>query len=324
MLGRNKIKTIFIIYWILLIYVLAALIWWYIALSHQNQLISTYKQQLLTRDSDKKEMLLRQIEDEKKRKTAQYIGEGSIFFLLIAAGAAFLYRTVKKELKLSIDQQNFMVAVTHELKTPLAVAKLNLETMQRRQLDEAQQNKLIGNTIAETNRMNALCSNLLLNSQMEAGGYQIADETIILQDLVKQTVIEYQRRYPERTFLAENISDQMQLHTDSFLLQMALNNLLDNAVKYTAKETLIRIRPYSSGNKLCLEVKDEGPGIPDAEKNQVFEKYSRLGNTATQRSKGTGLGLYLVKRITKVLNGQIMLTDNQPSGCKFTITLKSN
>src|SRR5690606_10624220 len=100
----------------------------------------------------------------------QYIGEGVIFFLLIAAAAMFIYRAVSRQFKQSREQQAFMMAITHELKTPVAVAQLNLETLQKHRLEPAQQLKLIGNTLQETSRLNALCNNLLLSSQMEAGG----------------------------------------------------------------------------------------------------------------------------------------------------------
>ena len=112
------------------------------------------------------------IKSLEKRKTAQYLGEGVTFFLLIIAGAIFVFRAVRRELRISRQQQNFMIAITHELKTPISVAKLNLETMQKRKLDETQQQRLIQTTLEETNRLNALCNNMLLSSQMEAGGYR--------------------------------------------------------------------------------------------------------------------------------------------------------
>lgn len=321
MFGRNKITTILAIYWILLIYVISALVWWYIALSKQNHQITAYKKQLLISNSIQTQSKLAAIEQENDRKTAQYIGEGAIFFLLILAGAVFLFRAVKKQLKLSQDQQNFMVAVTHELKTPLAVAKLNLETLRKRKLDEQQQHKLIGNTLAETNRMNALCSNLLLNSQMEAGGYTVTHETITLSAIILSTLHDFRLRYPDRKLEAGISNESLQVHADAFLLQIALNNLIDNAVKYAGKEATITISSYASGQKSYIEVTDNGPGIPDHEKKQVFEKYRRLGTAATQRSKGTGLGLYLVKRIMTAMNGSISLEDHQPSGCRFVIGL---
>ena len=321
MFGRNKINTILAIYWVLLVYVLAALVWWYIALTKQNQQLTEFKKEILLQHTGSDRAVLEMIEQEHNRKTAQYAGEGAIFFLLIVAGAVFLFRAVKKQLKLSQDQQNFMVAVTHELKTPLAVAKLNLETLRKRKLDEQQQNKLIGNTLSETNRMNALCSNLLLSSQMEAGGYVLTYETINLSDIIGSTLNDFSMRYPDKKMDTTLSSERIQVQADAFLLQIALNNLIDNAIKYAGKDAIITISTFCNEEKCFIGVSDNGPGIPDHAKKQVFEKYIRLGTTATQRSKGTGLGLYLVKRIMTAMHGSIMLEDQQPSGCRFVIGL---
>lgn len=321
MSGRNKINTIQLIYWILLTYVLAALVWWYIALSNQNSQITEFKKEILQHRNESGQHLLTTIEQESARKKAQYAGEGAIFFLLIVAGAVFLFRAVKKQLKLSQEQQNFMVAVTHELKTPLAVAKLNLETLRKRKLDEPQQQKLIGNTLAETNRMNALCNNLLLDSQMEAGGYVLTKEKIGLTDIINTTIHDFRMRYPDKKMETAFASDAMQVEADAFLLQIALNNLIDNAIKYAGKEATISISTVCKDEKCFIAVADNGPGIPDSEKKQVFEKYRRLGTAATQRAKGTGLGLYLVKRIMTAMNGSITLETVQPSGCRFVIGL---
>ena len=122
----GKIRTIIIIYWVLLLYIIAALVWWYVALSRQNEQMTTYKiQELQTTDIRYREQY-KKIMDENKRKSAQYFGEGAIFLLLISAGAIFLFRAVKNQLKITTQQQNFMMAITHELKTPIAVTKLNL------------------------------------------------------------------------------------------------------------------------------------------------------------------------------------------------------
>ena len=125
-LHPQKIQSALIIYWVLLAYIIAALIWWFIALSRQNELMSRYKLDDLKKDdinfAEKEKKILK----DKSKKTAQYLGEGGTFLLLILAGATFVFRAVRRELKSSADQQNFMMAITHELKTPIAVTKLNL------------------------------------------------------------------------------------------------------------------------------------------------------------------------------------------------------
>lgn len=264
-----------------------------------------------------------EIKDLEKRKTAQYIGEGVTFFLLIMAGAVFVFRAVRRELRISREQQNFMIAITHELKTPISVAKLNLETMQKRKLDETQQQRLIQTTLQETNRLNALCNNMLLSSQIEAGGYRITNEEINISELIAGCVQDFVRRYPQQKIEAA-IAPDIFISGDRLLLQMLANNLIENAIKYGAKESPVSVLLSEENQNIFFCVKDEGKGIAAEEKSKIFSKFYRVGNAATKAAKGTGLGLYLCKKIATQHNANISVTDNTPSGAIFTVTLHSS
>ena len=263
------------------------------------------------------------IKSLEKRKTAQYLGEGVTFFLLIIAGAIFVFRAVRRELRISRQQQNFMIAITHELKTPISVAKLNLETMQKRKLDEPQQQRLIQTTLEETNRLNALCNNMLLSSQIEAGGYRITNEETNLSELISNCVQDFIRRYPQQK-IETAIMPDIFISGDRLLLQMLANNLLDNAIKYGAKELPVTVLLSEENKKIFFSVKDQGKGIAAAEKEKIFSKFYRVGNAATKAAKGTGLGLYLCKKIAEQHNANISMTDNAPSGAIFTVILNSS
>jgi signal transduction histidine kinase len=108
------------------------------------------------------------------------------------------------------------------------------------------------------------------------------------------------------------------------MLQMAINNLLDNAIKYSAKDDKIHVLLDDQNNKIQLLIKDEGKGIADEEKEKIFDKFYRIGNTHTKEAKGTGLGLYLTKKIVEQHNGKITAADNHPHGTVFKIELKQN
>jgi K+-sensing histidine kinase KdpD len=316
----KKIKTIFIFYWFLLAYVIAALIWWYIALNTQNKKMAVLKIQQLNSQNDHYSQQQANIIDEQKRKTTQYIGEGAIFLLLISAGAIFLFNAVKNQLKISEQQQNFMMAITHELKTPIAISKLNLETLQKRKLDDTQQDRLILNTLEEANRMNSLCNNLLLSSQIEAGGYSLTRERLNISEILENCVKDFSKRFPQKIFSAI-IEKDVHILGDIFLLQMAFNNLIDNSIKYSPKDTSIEIKLINTADLCEINIIDFGSGIKNEEKNKVFNKFYRIGDENTRKSKGTGLGLYLVQRIIKAHQGKITIKDNQPSGSNFVIQL---
>lgn len=259
--------------------------------------------------------------EQESRKTAQYIGEGAVFFLLIGAGAFVIFRAVLKQFRQGQQQQNLMMAITHELKTPIAVAKLNLETLQKRKLDESQQQRLIENTIQETNRLNTLCSNILLSSQIETGRYSLSKEEINFSELVQKCAGDFITRFPKRK-INTSIADNIFLQGDHLMLQLAINNLIDNALKYSPKETAVTISLQQQRNEILVSVADEGKGIDAAEKKKIFDKYYRVGNKATKEAKGTGLGLYLTKKIIQQHKANIFLKDNVPTGSNFVITFK--
>ena len=321
-LQPQKIRSALIIYWVLLAYIIAALVWWFIALSRQNESMSLYKLDALKRDDVNYAEKEKKILKDKFKKTAQYLGEGGTFLLLILAGATFVFRAVRRELKSSAEQQNFMMAITHELKTPIAVTKLNLETLQKHKLAEAQQHRLIDNTLQETNRLDTLCNNLLISSQIEGGGYKASYEEQDFSLLVRQCINEFVTRLPNRKII-QQISNDVFVNGDFFLLQIAVNNLLENAIKYSPKESTVEIILQKNTGLAVLKIVDEGIGISKADKEKIFEKFYRAGNEATKRAKGTGLGLYLTSRICKAHKGNLTMEDNAEVGSIFTFSLKA-
>jgi len=318
----TKLRSAFVIFWFLLAYIFAVLVWWFIALNQQNKMMMRYKMEQLQPSDANYQARLNEIKFAEKRRTTAYLGEGFTFFLLLMAGAIYVFRAVRRELRISREQQNFMIAITHELKTPISVAKLNLETMQKRKLDEQQQQRLIQTTLEETNRLNALCNNMLLSSQIEAGGYRLTNEETNISELIEKCVHDFITRYPQQKIEADIVPDIF-IHGDRLLLQILANNLIDNAIKYGGKE-LVSVALTEKNDMITLQVKDQGKGIAAEERNKIFNKFYRVGNAATKAAKGTGLGLYLTKKIAGQHNANISVTDNTPTGAIFTVTLHSS
>lgn len=290
------------------------------ALTKQNAQAANFKIQELQYGTPGFHQKLAKIKADERRKNLQYIGEGITFFLVIVAGAGVVFYMVRRQLKQSQQQQNFMMALTHELKTPIAVAKLNLETLQKRKLEEAQQQRLIQTTLQEANRLNALCNNMLLSSQIDARGLTISTEEINLSDIVTGCCNDYTMRFPDKK-INSSVAHDLFVNGDRLLLQMAVNNLIDNAVKYSPKDGSIAITLALLQRQAVLTVADTGKGIEESEKEKVFTKFYRIGNAATKAAKGTGLGLYLTKKIVQEHNGNITVTDNVPTGCIFTLAI---
>jgi len=321
-LKKKRLAVITIVYWFLLLYIIAALVYWFIVLEKQNDQMLDLRIMQLKPGTPGFMQQLEEITDQHAKKTIQYISEGATFLLLIIVGASFVYRAVRKQILLSQQQQNFMMAVTHELKTPIAITQLNLETLQKRTLEEAQQQKLIANALEETNRLNVLTNNILVTSQLETGTYRLNKQEINFSALVTDGVKDFTSRFPKRAIQLK-AEENIYVEGEALLLQMLLNNLLDNALKYSPKESIIKVGLVKKQDNAGLYIADEGEGIPVAEKKKIFQKFYRIGNEATRKTKGTGLGLYLCARIIKDHDGNFWLSDNSPHGTIFTVELKA-
>lgn len=316
---KRRFHFITLIYWFLLLYIIAALTWWFIALENQNRQMTNYKLNELKLDDPGYMAKQEKIIEEKKRKTTIFISEGVTFLALTFLGALLVYRAVQRQIRFQQQQQNFMMTVTHELKTPIAVAKLNLETLQKHHLEENKRQKLLQMTVQEVNRLNTLVNNILVSAQLEGGRYRMSDEELDFSALVKSCFNDFRSRFPEREWQSA-ILPEIDIKGDPLLLQIMVNNLLENAVKYSPKEAPIQCKLHQAGKQVILEVVDQGPGIPDEEKSKIFEKFYRIGNENTRTAKGTGLGLYLCHKIAKDHGASIRVTDNLPTGCNFSVS----
>ena len=139
---------------------------------------------------------------------------------------------------------------------------------------------------------------------------------------VRGIIHEYKNRYPDRIFY-ENIQTDMDVKGDPLLLQMMINNLLENAIKYSPKETPISCNLKNENGTIQLSIIDEGMGIPENEKKNIFNKFYRIGNEATRKTQGTGLGLYLCRKIARDHNADISVTNRTGGGSIFTITFEN-
>jgi signal transduction histidine kinase len=312
---------------LLLAYIIAALVFWGTSLQRKSAEIYAQGVISLHREIDSnlypKEYRIQRKKLDAKLESSknQYIGEGSTFLLVILIGAAVVYSSFRRSIMLSKQQNNFMLSVTHELKSPIAAMKLNLQTLERYHLDEEKKAKLLERCVVEANRLNDLCNNMLIASQMEGRQYVAAKEGIQFDEMVLHTITDYSTRYAYR--IVNDGVLECNIVGDRLLLQLAINNLLENAIKYTPADKHINISLRKNSEGIIVRIADEGVGIPDTEKSKVFNKFYRIGNEETRKTKGTGLGLYLTNKIVKQHNGKIVLTDNKPTGSVFEIYLPS-
>jgi hypothetical protein len=323
LININKLKLVSFIYWIFLTYMIAAFVWWYVSLQKQNNLIADIKFQTIQLNDPALKEKTNSIQDFQLRKTKQFIGEGLTFLFLFLLGAIYVYRSLLKQLRYSNQQQNFMMAVTHELKTPISISHLNIETLLKRDLELAQQTKLLEATLKETKRLDDLSNNILLASQLDMGLYETNKQEINLSILVNDAMASFQERFPLRlcNIIVEN---EIIIQGEKLLLQILVNNLLDNAHKYSPVNLPISIHLHKQNHKIILAVEDKGKGVPMNERDKIFEKFYRVGDESTRSAKGTGLGLYLCQKITTFHNAIIQIQSNQTEGSIFTVSFNNS
>jgi len=277
------------IFYILLIYALAELFWWGFL--------------LVKTEPDRMKMIL---------------GEGSIFLLILIVGAVYFHSLLKKENAMHKQQRNFLLSVTHELKSPLSSIKLYLQTILKRDLEKEKRDQFIMSSIDDIGRLDNLVENMLLTSKIENRSYTFPKEDIdftgLLTSLVDRIKINVQGK---RTIVTE-IQSNIDLFGDRFSLGSMINNLLENAVKYSQENTRIFIS-LKKDTHIRLRICDEGCGIPETEHKKIFQKFYRSGNEMTRKTKGTGLGLFIVEQVVTNHNANISISNNLPQGTCFEI-----
>jgi signal transduction histidine kinase len=312
-------------YGMLLVYVVVALAFWEHNLQKQSETIYMQSLSILNKEIDPKRdaaayhRQLFEIDRMRSARRMQYLGEGGTLMVVFLIGAYVVYRSLKYQLTLSKQQNNFMLSVTHELKSPLAGIKLNLQTLEKHKLDEEKRHVLLGRSIKEADRLNDLCNNILFASRLEGGNYKPSVDIFDFSQMAEDCTNIYSARYPHR--FVKNISAGCNVCGDKIMLDIAVNNLLENAVKYSPDDKSIHVELVTTENTLKLCVSDLGAGIPDTEKKKIFQKFYRVGNEETRKKKGTGLGLYLANKVILQHKGQIAIRDNKPTGAIFEIVL---
>ena len=306
------------LFWTLLIYIIAALIWWFISLEKQNREMAELRLSQLSFIGNDKEEQAVIILKEQQRNTTKYIAEGITFLVLILVGAYFVYRAMRKQFRYATMQKNFMMAVTHELKTPIAGARLSVETLLYRELKPEQQKKLLQSALAETDRLNTLTSNILRAAQLEEKTFSASNESIDISLILQKLTDDYIRRFPDRR-INRHIESGASMTGDPVLLEILFSNLIENALKYSPREKPVTVELKTSSGDKVISIFDEGVGIPNTEKDKIFEKFYRGGNENTRMTKGTGLGLYLARKIVEAHNGMVRVKENSPSGSIFVV-----
>jgi signal transduction histidine kinase len=244
--------------------------------------------------------------------------------LLMIGGIWLTYRNVSREMTLARLKSDFVANVSHELRTPLALIRLYAETLELGRLTAQEKYKEYFRIIREeSERLTALINNILDFSRIEAGRKEYEFKETNLAELVRTTLESYRFQIEQNGFaFEENISgDIPPVNVDREAIARSLLNLVNNALKYSKDQKYIGVSLYRSNGSVKLVVQDRGIGIAAAEQDKIFEKFYRCGDPLVHNTKGSGLGLSLVRHIAQAHGGNVSVESVPEKGSKFTIAL---
>ena len=309
-----KHKRARVVFILISIYVLFQFFWWAFHIVSLHGEIRDLQLELLT-DASAQRLAI----EGYQKKVWMVRGEGTVFVSILLLGLWRLERYFRKEAALARQERNFMLSITHELKTPVAALRLFMDTLKRPQLKEEQREKLLNDALDETQRLDHLVENILLSTQLEKEDHQPYVSTFDLSALTTSVVQKLKGVIGKMHQLELDVSPLLQVNGDPNRIESIISNLYENATKYAPEGSVIHVGLKQEGRSIHLSVTDEGPGVPFQEKEEIFKKFYRVGNEDTRNAKGSGLGLYLVQRIAKEHNARVELTDNKPKGAIFNV-----
>lgn len=255
---------------------------------------------------------------EYKQQQVMIMGEALVFIIMLLTGISLISRSYKKELATGKRQQNFLLSITHELKTPLAGIGLIFDTVRKRStLPQEQVVALMETGADEKLRLEKLINNLLVAARIDtAENYNLED--LDVTDLLAEITDRY-TGFRKDMLIRLDLAESLTAYADREAFVSVITNLIENAVKYRdpSRPLEIDLSAAQEEGMVVVRVQDNGIGIDSKEQKQIFDKFYRVGSEETRTTKGTGLGLFIVKKTVERHGGTVDIEAAQPYGSVF-------
>jgi signal transduction histidine kinase len=262
--------------------------------------------------------------DETRSRIRRYSWEGAFFLAVLISAMTVLSRALREESVLRRRQQNFLAAVGHEFKSPLAGIQLAAETMAMRDPDTEHRRRLLQRILEEVDRLEGMVANLLDTARIEEGTDVLAPQPVDLAEAVRGVFRSLEERAAlESATLQSEIGEGVSIYADRNAVTRVLRNLLDNALKAVRESALkqVRVKAHPGRGMIELEVTDTGSGFDPKESTLLFDKFYRPGNELRRGGRGSGLGLYIVRHLVESSGGTVRAHSEGPGrGATFTVS----
>jgi signal transduction histidine kinase len=249
--------------------------------------------------------------------------EGGFFLLVLVAGVLVLARAMRQDTTLRRRQQNFVAAVSHEFKSPLASIRLSAETLlYRKTVDDETRQRVVRRLVDDIDRLEVMVTNILDTARVEEGELHLEPSRVGVAEVVAATLRSFEGRAAESGIeLATDVDPDLEVFADPVAVRAVLRNLVDNAIKATESNDggEVRIAARREGRHVRVVVADNGVGFAPDEAERLFEKFYRPGDEMQRRSRGSGLGLYLVQHFVRLEGGRVEAHSQGPGrGAEFS------
>ncbi len=251
----------------------------------------------------------------------------ALLALVLIGAVWFIYRNIRREMEFAQLKSDFVSNISHELRTPLSMIRMFAETLEMGRVSSEQRKQEYYQIIGqESERLTHLINNILNFSRIDAGKKTYHFQLLDLNDIVKKVIEKYQFHLKNKGFSLETAlhSSLPPIQADQDAVTEALLNLIDNGIKYSEKNKWIHIKTGQEKGAVFVEIQDHGIGISPAEQQKIFEKFHRVSNALVHNTKGSGLGLTLVKHIAAAHGGSVTVHSKLDKGSRFRITFPTN
>lgn len=255
---------------------------------------------------------------ESPKKMLMIVGEGGVFLVILIWGIWRYHKSIQRELSLHSRQSNFLLSVTHELKTPISAVQLILQTILKRPLDSAQVQIFVDKALDENKKSALLIENMLHAAGIENKRIQTHISLMTAEQFWKAFLDSLKSRYDTNQLQFTSETD-IAFKADYHLLEQVLKQLIENSFKYGSDKVKVYFKTKSG--MLCIEVKDNGEGVKEQDRPFIFDKFYRSGDENIRERTGTGLGLFIAREFIHLHGGTLTFNPNGIKGSVFTINL---
>jgi len=264
------------------------------------------------------------VREAASRSLRMFAFEGAFLGLLAVVGFLLILRSMRREIELHRGQRDFLSAITHELRSPIASARLHVESLALGRVPEAKRARYHEHALEDLDRLGRTVDQLLTAARASSGRVALELEPIELTAFTRRVVERLGSLAAEGKASIEVLAGEpVHVSADAEALDTIVENLVSNALKYGGEPARVEVSVQRAGREAVLCVRDHGPGLAEDRSRSVFDPFVRGGSELVDRRPGVGLGLYLVAEMTRALGGTVRAANADGGGLEVRVALEA-